>query len=173
MRSLEDLINFNDAHADIEFAQDECCQQVLPALILEVNISILLNRFRPPALIPIDIERRSQIALDLVRRKASMQFFRNTISTALSFQVQDMPQPPLLSLVSMFTDFRLIVGYPMVTVPLGILSKSGDPFGLSFIGTKFSEPTLIRLMSAYEASFPPRAMPLQLLPNAMKPLLHV
>ena len=26
-------------------------------------------------------------------------------------------------------------GYPMVTVPLGTLSKSGQPFGLSFIGT--------------------------------------
>jgi amidase len=29
----------------------------------------------------------------------------------------------------------IIKGYPMVNVPLGTLSKTGLPFGLSFIGT--------------------------------------
>jgi amidase len=28
IRTLEDLINFNDAHAELEFAPGECCQQV-------------------------------------------------------------------------------------------------------------------------------------------------
>ena len=28
-----------------------------------------------------------------------------------------------------------MVGYPMVNVPLGTLSKNGLPFGLSFMGT--------------------------------------
>lgn len=28
-----------------------------------------------------------------------------------------------------------MVGYPIVNVPLGTLSKNGLPFGLSFIGT--------------------------------------
>lgn len=28
VRNLEELVNFNDAHADIEFAPDQCCQQV-------------------------------------------------------------------------------------------------------------------------------------------------
>lgn len=31
-------------------------------------------------------------------------------------------------------------GYPIVTVPLGTLSKSGQPFGLSFIGTVSPPP---------------------------------
>jgi amidase len=35
---------------------------------------------------------------------------------------------------------ELISGYPIVTVPLGTLSKNGEPFGLSFMGTvKFSK----------------------------------
>jgi len=36
----------------------------------------------------------------------------------------------------------LMVGYPIVSVPLGTLNGTGQPFGLSFIGTKCSEPTL-------------------------------
>jgi hypothetical protein len=61
---------------------------------------------------------------------------------------------------------KLIIGYPIVTVPLGTL-KTGEPFGLSFIGTKYSEPVLIRLMAAYEA-FP---APAQLHMNATTPPL--
>jgi hypothetical protein len=60
-----------------------------------------------------------------------------------------------------------------VTVPLGRLKKNGAPYGLAFMGTveiplmlsdeqKYSEPTLIRIMAAYEAAFPPRAVPEQL-----------
>jgi amidase len=56
----------------------------------------------------------------------------------------------------------ILTGYPIVTVPLGTLNKNGQPFGLSFLGTKHSEPTLIRLMAAFEDAFPPRAIPSQL-----------
>jgi amidase len=40
-------------------------------------------------------------------------------------------------------------GYPIVQVPAG--SVFGVPFGISFFGTAFSEPTLIKLASGYEA----------------------
>ena len=40
-------------------------------------------------------------------------------------------------------------GYPIVQVPAG--EVFGTPFGISFFGTAFSEPTLIRLASGYEA----------------------
>lgn len=72
------------------------------------------------------------------------------------------------------------IGYPIVTVPLGRLKKNGLPFGLAFMGTvgtfqnvfntqKYSEPTLIRIMAAYEAAFPPRAVPEQLKKNRFTP----
>jgi amidase len=32
VRTLEDLINFNDAHADIEFPPGQCCQEASPIL---------------------------------------------------------------------------------------------------------------------------------------------
>jgi amidase len=40
-------------------------------------------------------------------------------------------------------------GYPVVQVPAGIVF--GTPLGMSFFGTAFSEPTLIKLASGFEA----------------------
>jgi amidase len=46
-------------------------------------------------------------------------------------------------------------GYPIVQVPAG--EVFGVPFGISFFGTAFSEPTLIKLASGYEAVTQARA----------------
>jgi len=40
-------------------------------------------------------------------------------------------------------------GYPIVQVPAGMVF--GAPMGISFFGTAFSEPTLIKLASGFEA----------------------
>jgi amidase len=42
-----------------------------------------------------------------------------------------------------------MAGYPIVTVPAG--EAFGLPLGISFIGTAFSEPTLIKVASGFEA----------------------
>jgi amidase len=41
-----------------------------------------------------------------------------------------------------------VAGYPIVTVPMG--STFGLPVGISFMGTAYSEPVLVRLAYAYE-----------------------
>ncbi|KAH8676894.1 amidase signature domain-containing protein [Tricladium varicosporioides] len=41
-------------------------------------------------------------------------------------------------------------GYPMVTLPAGISSETGMPFGLALMGTAWSESTLIKYASAIE-----------------------
>ncbi|MGI9086223.1 MAG: amidase [Chthoniobacterales bacterium] len=46
-------------------------------------------------------------------------------------------------------------GYPIVQVPAGMVS--GVPLGMSFFGTAFSEPTLIKLASGFEAATKVRA----------------
>jgi amidase len=46
-------------------------------------------------------------------------------------------------------------GYPIVQVPAGIVF--GVPLGMSFFGTAFSEPTLIKLASGFEAATEVRA----------------
>ena len=50
-----------------------------------------------------------------------------------------------------------IVGYPIINVPMG--SSFGAPVGISFMGTAFSEPTLIRLASGFEAVTHARRVP--------------
>jgi len=41
-------------------------------------------------------------------------------------------------------------GYPVITIPAYVHSLSGMPFGFSFMGTAFSEATLIKYASATE-----------------------
>jgi len=48
-------------------------------------------------------------------------------------------------------------GYPIVQVPSG--SALGMPVGISFLGTAFSEPTLIKLASGFEAVTHARILP--------------
>jgi amidase len=50
-----------------------------------------------------------------------------------------------------------IAGYPHITVPAGL--HRGLPVGLSFFGAAFSEPTLIRLASGFEHAANARALP--------------
>ena len=60
-----------------------------------------------------------------------------------------------------FTGPAAVAGYPHITVPAG--QVFGLPVGISFVGTAYSEPVLIRLAFAYEqaAKFrkPPRFLP--------------
>src|SRR5947207_1105769 len=55
-----------------------------------------------------------------------------------------------------------IAGYPIVNVPMG--DSFGLPVGLSFFGTAWSEPTLIKLASGFEAAAKARKKP-QFLPT--------
>ena len=50
-----------------------------------------------------------------------------------------------------------IVGYPIINVPMG--NVFGLPVGISFIGTAFSEGTLIRIASGFEAKTHARIAP--------------
>ncbi|KAJ9094307.1 hypothetical protein QFC20_006935 [Naganishia adeliensis] len=139
VRTLEDVINFNDAHADIEFAPGECCQQTMVA------------SFGTPG---------TNSSEYLAARAANVMIgATNGIDAVLDQYGLD---ALVLPSEGFATGPPAIVGYPIVTVPLGTLNSTGAPFGLSFIGRKWSEPTLIALMAAYDANFPPRAVPSQL-----------
>ncbi len=53
--------------------------------------------------------------------------------------------------------YAAMAGYPLITVPMGAVS--GLPVGLSFMGLAWSEPTLIKLASGFEAQRGPRLVP--------------
>jgi len=60
-----------------------------------------------------------------------------------------------------------MAGYPIINVPAGI--GFDLPVGISFFGTAFSEPTLIKLASGFEAANGPRAVP-RFIPTSPLPL---
>ena len=138
IHTLEDLVNFNDANADIEFAPGECCQQKLVRAVQTTgkNTTIYVNARATD----FDIGRTRGIDATLGQYNAD----------AL-----------VLPAEGLASSLAAIAGYPIVSVPLGYL-PSGQPFGMAFIGRQWSEPTLIGLMAAWEASSPPRKVPSQM-----------
>ena len=56
-----------------------------------------------------------------------------------------------------FTTPAAVAGYPHVTVPAG--QVFGLPVGISFVGTAWSEPTLIRLAFSFEQATLHRSAP--------------
>lgn len=53
-------------------------------------------------------------------------------------------------------------GYPTAACPLSALKLNGQPFGLTLASPPNTETTLLHFLTAYEATFPPRALPLPL-----------
>jgi amidase len=60
-----------------------------------------------------------------------------------------------------------VAGYPIVTVPSGYVA--GLPVGLSFLGTAYAEPTLIRLAYAFEQATMVRREPTYADPGILPP----
>lgn len=61
-----------------------------------------------------------------------------------------------------FATVSAVSGYPMGCVPLGYARFNGRPFGLSILAPAHREDLIIRVMSAWEATFPARKPPPQL-----------
>ncbi|MGH8494625.1 MAG: amidase [Gammaproteobacteria bacterium] len=55
------------------------------------------------------------------------------------------------------SGFAAVAGYPLISMPAGF--AFGLPVGLTFMGTAWSEPTLIRLASGFEAASQVRRAP--------------
>jgi len=50
-------------------------------------------------------------------------------------------------------------GLPTIVMPGGFFASSAMPFGVQFLGRKFTEPTLIKLASGWEAATQHRVAP--------------
>ena len=53
-------------------------------------------------------------------------------------------------------------GYPTAACPLSALKLNGQPFGLTLASRPHTEHLLLHFLTAFEATFPPRALPLPL-----------
>ena len=151
VRSLADVIAFNTAHADRElllFGQETMERAQAKGPLTSPEYRRALERCHRVA--------RAQ-GIDLVVRRHTLDAIVAPTATP--------PRP---------TDFvngegggrdcttpAAVAGYPHVTVPMGYVFDV--PCGLSFFGTAWSEPVLIRAAFAYEQASrvrrPPRMLP--------------
>src|SRR5258707_1466548 len=157
--TLQTAIDFNNAHADIEmpfFSQDI------------FDTANALNTSDPnapqdPGFFGSNSAGMSSynIALDL--DQAAGVSMDQALSTFHLDAVVSATDNPAWSTDLVFGDHFIFgtsslaagPGYPIVQVPAG--EVFGVPLGISFFGTAFSEPTLIKLASGYEAATNARA----------------
>src|SRR4051794_38063872 len=148
---LQTAIDFNNAHADIEmpfFNQD----------IFELAQSVSLD---PDAIDPnFGISYNQALMID---RDVGVNGIDAAISQFHLDAVFSATDNPAWSTDLIYGDHFIFgtsglaaaPGYPIVQVPAGTVF--GAPLGVSFFGTAFSEPMLIKLASGFEAATQVRA----------------
>jgi amidase len=147
VRTLADLIQFNEEHRDTElpwFGQELFHQARAKGPLTDKQYRKALEACRKLS--------REQ-GLDVVMAKYKLD--------ALVAPTQ--APPGLIDLVNgdhwlgSSSTPAAVAGYPSLTVPAGYIA--GLPVGLSFIGRAWSEPTLLRLAFAYEQATKHRRPP--------------
>ena len=149
--TLQTAIDFNNAHADVEmpfFNQDifEFAQSINPdPNFVDPNFGLSYNQA---------LASGHNVGVNGID-KAISQYHLDAVVTATD--------NPAWSTDLIYGDHFIFgtsglaaaEGYPIVQVPAGLVH--GAPLGISFFGTAFSEPTLIKLASGFEAATQIRA----------------
>lgn len=153
-KTLADAIAFNDANAATE----------MPYFFQEIfELADLMDTSSPDAPQPVfgGLTYNQALALD---QAAGASLDQALTQFSLDAIVAPTDSPAwttdlLLSDHFLFASSGLAggPGYPIVQVPSG--NVLGMPVGISFIGTAFSEPTLIGLASGFEAATHARILP--------------
>ncbi len=157
--TLQTAIDFNNAHVGEEmpfFNQD----------IFDLANSLNTtdpNAPQDPGLFGADASGHSSYNISLNLDQAAGVSMDNALSTFNLDAVVTATDNPAWATDLLYGDHFIFgtsslaagPGYPIVQVPAGIVF--GTPLGISFFGTAFSEPTLIKLASGFEAATQVRA----------------
>ena len=125
MKSLADIIAYNDAHADeaLKFGQQQLADSQ-----------------------KIDLSDPAVNATYVANRDGGRAASRTAIDTALTTNTLDAIMTPSATLTT--TGAR--AGYPQVVVPAGYNAANRLPVGIAFNGTAYSEEKLLAFAYAYE-----------------------
>jgi amidase len=157
--TLQTAIDFNNAHADVEmpfFNQDifdlaNSLNTTNPDAPQDPGLFGMNGAGMSSYNIALDLDQAAGVSMD----QALSKFHLDAVVSATD--------NPAWSTDLVYGDHFLFgtsglaagPGYPIVQVPAGVVF--GVPLGISFFGTAFSEPTLIKLASGYEAATQARA----------------
>jgi amidase len=154
--TLQTAIDFNNAHAGVEmpfFNQDifDLAETINPnPNFVETN----------PAAVPFPMSYNQALAID---HNAGVHGIDAALNRFHLDAVVSATDNPAWTTDLLYGDHFIFgtsglaaaPGYPIVQVPAGVVF--GIPLGISFFGTAFSEPTLIKLASGFEAATQIRA----------------
>ena len=89
--------------------------------------------------------------IDITKEENDKILSRNRLntSTAIDNALRDDKVDVIITLNNYLSSIYPIAGYPAITVPAGY-RETGEPIGLTIVGTKFSEGILIKVAYAYE-----------------------
>nr|ODN89884.1 hypothetical protein L204_06161 [Cryptococcus depauperatus CBS 7855] len=138
IKTLEDLIKFNEDHASIEFDTEHPDQGQL-----------LRASRNPPSkeLYEKAVFHSRNVAKDQGIDKLFVEKNLNLLAYSMDALVH---------------SIATAAGYPIATVPLG-LTSDGRPMGMGIMAQSGNEGLMLQFMSAMEAHFPPREIPKRLL----------
>jgi amidase len=144
--SLADAIAFNNAHA----------AQEMPFFGQEIfELAQLFDVTDPNAIQPFGLSYNQSLAMDRLfgaTEGIDLLLAQNNLQAIVApTDTAAWPTDLINSDHFVFgsSSAAAIVGYPIIVVPMGM--EFGLPVGLSFMGTAFGEPTLIKLASGFEA----------------------
>ena len=147
VRSLADLIGFNERHADAEMPY--CGQERLLAAEEKGPLS------DPAYLAALAATRRLSRAEGIDRTMNEQQLDAIIAPSGGPAWVTDLINGDHFGGDS--SGYPAVAGYPNVTVPAG--EVHGLPVGLSFFGRAWSEPTLIQIAYGFERTTQVRRVP--------------
>ncbi|KAG7287561.1 hypothetical protein NEMBOFW57_007073 [Staphylotrichum longicolle] len=135
VRTLEELIKFNEDHAEQELPASADNQA---GLIRALNAKMSDEEYH--ALLDFARDRCGRRGIDKVLEENDVDIILGP------------GDGPLFSISG-------TAGYPVASLPLGYLDFNGRPFGMQIIAKAHQEALLIQAQSAWEATFPKRQPP--------------
>ncbi|UKZ92115.1 uncharacterized protein TrAFT101_007083 [Trichoderma asperellum] len=126
VRNLKELVDWNLQHADRELPKEHPSQSSLENA-LQCNISAAENAE----------------TLAFLRKLAGPDGIDQVLNLFKLDAVASLADSPISSVAS-------AAGYPIATMPLGVLDLNGRPFGVIMTASKHQEKNLFQIMSAWE-----------------------
>ncbi|PVH76796.1 amidase signature enzyme [Cadophora sp. DSE1049] len=135
MKTIQDIVDFNLQHADLELPEDYPNQNLLLGPI-QRNVT----------------ESDYLEAKAMLRRVAYEEGMLKVMNEHQLDAILGPSDGPLASVAA-------ATGAPVATMPLGVLDLNGRPFGLSVITKPGQDGMIFHVLSAFEATFPGRILP--------------